>query len=333
MKTLASTWFTRRKVISAGALGVSALGWAALRSGLSQTAPGYPNRPIELVVPFAAGSSADIVARALADGLAQRLGQPVVVVNRPGGGGVVCYGYLLHKPADGYTLILSSPAILTAYHAGIANFSYRDLAFLGGVTVENPIIAVRANAAWRDLRELVAFAREQPGMLKVGNSGPGSQTQITAFAFFAQQNAQPLHVPFSTAQVVTALLGGEIDAVVQLPSAILPHVQSGSLKIIGALSRLREPAAASVPTAIEQGFGFQAEVWRALAGPKGLPEAVVATLEAALQETVQGHTFAARGLRDGFAPAFQARRTFAASLETEDALVAQTMRRLDIFKQ
>lgn len=333
MKTTASTWSTRRKVISAGACGLAALGLAALFASPLKTSTSYPNRPIELVVPFAAGSSADIVARALADGLAQRLGQPVVVVNRPGGGGVVCYGYMLHKPADGYTLILSSPAILTAYHAGIANFHYRDLAFLGGVTVENPIVAVRANAPWRDLRELVAFAREQPGMLKVGNSGPGSHTQITAFAFFAQQNTHPLHVPFSTAQVVTALLGGEIDAVVQLPSAILPHVQSGTLKIIGTLSRQREPAVATVPTAIEQGFDFHAEVWRALAGPKGLPEEVVATLEAALQETVQGHTFSTRGLRDGFAPAFQPRGAFTASLEAEDALVAQAMRRLDILKR
>lgn len=288
---------------------------------------------MELVVPFAAGSSADIVARALADGLAQRLGHAVVVVNRPGGGGVVCYGYVLHKPADGYTLTLGSPAILTAYHAGIANFSYRDLDFLGGVTVENPIVAVRANATWRDLRELVAFARAHPGMLKLGNSGPGSQTQVTAFAFFAQQDAHPLHVPFSTAQVVTALLAGEIDAVVQLPGAILPHVQSGSLKILGALSRQREPAAATVPTAIEQGFDFQAEVWRALAAPKGLSVEVVTTLEAALKETVQGRVFSARGLRDGFTPAFRPRRAFVASLETEDALVMQAMQRLDILRR
>jgi len=284
-------------------------------------------------VTFAAGSSADIVARALADGLTQRLGQAFVILNRPGGGGAVGYGYLLQKPADGYTLILSSPSVLTSYHAGIADYNYRDLDFLGGVTVENPIVAVRADAPWRDLRELVAFARLYPGALKVGNSGPGSQTQVAAAAFFAEQNLQPLHVPFSTAQVVTALRGGEVDAVVQLPSAILPHVQSGSLKIIGALSSQREPAAAAVPSAIEQGFDFHAEVWRALAGPKGLPAEVLDKLERALRDTVEGTVFQTRGARDGFAAAFKPRGEFTASLEAEDVLVARAMSRLGILKR
>lgn len=296
-------------------------------------AQSYPTKPIELVVLFPAGSSADVAARALADLMGKQLGQPVLVINKPGGGGAIGYKYAKQKPADGYTLVLNSTSISTVYHSGLTPFDYRAFDAIARVTIENPVIAVKANAPWKDLRSIMTDVRKRPGAVSIGNSGIGSHTHISAVAFFSDQKAEVLHVPFGSAQVVTSLLGGQIDALVQVPGALTTHVRAGSLRILGALSSAREPAFPSVPTTAEEGMPYDGEMWRGIASPKGTPPAIVARLEKALENSVNSTEFKTQGEKMGFLPAFLAAADFAPVIAKDDIVLARLMTRVGLKLQ
>lgn len=293
--------------------------------GTATLAQDYPTKPVELIVMFPAGSSADVVARLLADGMSRSLGQQVVVNNRPGAGGALAYKFVQAAKPDGYTMVFNSNSISTVYHSGLTPFDYKAFDPVARVSVENPVVAVKADAPWKDLRDMVAAAKKKPGQIKMGNSGTGSHTHFTAAAFFTAQQADVLHVPFAAAQVVTSLLGGHIDAVVQLPSSLAPHVKAGTIRILGTLASARDPAFPNVPTAIEQGFNYQAELWRGIAVPKGTPAAVIARLETAIKDAVNAPEFKAQGDKLGFLPAYQASKDFGGTIATEDALIGSLM--------
>lgn len=293
-------------------------------------AQSFPTKPIELVVLFPAGSSADVAARALADQMSKKLGQPILVINKPGGGGAIGYKYVQQKPADGYTLVLNSTSISTVYYSGLTPFDYRAFDAIARVTIENPVIAVKADAPWKDLKSMMADVRRRPGAVSIGNSGIGSHTHISAVAFFNDQKAEVLHVPFGAAQVVTSLLGGQIDALVQVPGALTTHVQAGSLRILAALSSAREPAFPGVPTSGEQGMAYNGEMWRGIASPKGTPPTVVARLEKALQDSVASPEFKAQGEKMGFLPSFLPANDFAPLIAKDDIMLARLMDRVGL---
>lgn len=293
-------------------------------------AQSFPVKPVELVVLFPAGSSADVAARALADQMGKRLGQPIIVANKPGGGGAIGYKYVQQKAADGYTLVLNSTSISTVFHSGLTPFDYRAFDAIARVTIENPVIAVRADAPWKDLKSMMADVKRRPGAVSIGNSGVGSHTHISAVAFFADQKAEVLHVPFGAAQVVSSLLGGQIDALVQVPGALATHVRAGSLRILGALSSVRDPAFPNVPTAAEEGMAFNGEMWRGIASPKGTPPTVVARLEKAIHESVASPEFKAQGEKMGFLPAFLPANEFAPLIAKDDIQLASLMSRVGL---
>jgi tripartite-type tricarboxylate transporter receptor subunit TctC len=320
-KTKLTQWFT---AIGGGIL-------LAL-AGTSALAQDFPNKPVELTVLFPAGSSADVVARALAEGISRNLGQPVTVMNRPGAGGAIGYKYVLTQKADGYSIVFNSNSISTAYYTGMVPFDYKAFDPVARVTVELPVVAVRTEAPWKDLKEMVAFGKKNPGAIRVGNSGNGTHTHTSAVAFFSDEGVEVTHVPFAGSQVVISLLGGHIDSVVQLPGALTPHVKAGTLKIVGVLAAVREPVFPTVPTSIEQGFKFQAELWRGIAVPKGTPAPVVAKLEEAIRKTVNSPEFKAHGDRLGFLPAFQPAADFGKTIAAEDAVLAKVMEKAGLKK-
>lgn len=310
---------------------------AALVLGLGTTLPAgaddYPAKPVEMIVMFPPGSSADVVARLLADGMSKPLGQQVVVVNRPGAGGAIAYKYVQQARPDGYTMVFNSNSVSTVYYSGMTPFDYKAFDPVARVTVENPVIAVRADSPWKDLKDMVAAAKRQPDSIKLGNSGNGSHTHFTAVAFMGAQGAEVVHVPFAASQVVTNLLGGHIDALVQLPSSLASQVQAGKVRILGTLASVRDPAFPTVPTASEQGFHYQAELWRGVAVPKGTPAPVVAKLEGAIKAAVASAEFKAQGDKLGFLPAFQNGRDFGATIATEDAVIGQLMAKVGLKVQ
>lgn len=309
-------------------IGRRALAAAAL-FGLASAAPAqepFPGkRPIEFVVLFPAGSSADVTARVLAEGMGKRLDTQIVVVNRPGGGGAVGYKYLAAQAADGRHLVWNSNSISTTYHTGLLPFDYREFVPVARVQVETPLLFVGAAAPWKSLREVVQYAKANPGKLTVGNSGTGSHTHLSSVWLFKAAGVQVLDVPFSVAQVVPSLLGGHVDSVIQLPGALAGHVKSGAVRAVVALAAARDPAFPDVPTAREQGVDVAAELWRGVAAPKGTPLRIVAQLEDAIRQTVSSPEFARASEKLLVKPAFLPAAEFGKLIAREDAEISRVV--------
>jgi tripartite-type tricarboxylate transporter receptor subunit TctC len=289
----------------------------------------YPGgKPIEFVVLFPAGSSADVTARVLAEGMAKQLGTQIVVVNRPGGGGAVGYRYAAAQAADGHHLVWNSNSISTNYHSGTLPFDYRAFAPVARVQIETPLLFVRGEAPWRSLRDILQYAKASPGKLTVGNSGFGSHTHLSSVWLFKSSGLQVVDVPFNAAQVVPSLLGGHVDSVMQLPSALAGHVKTGAVRALVALSDARDPFFPEVPTARELGTNAVAELWRGVAVPKGTPPRIVARLEDAIRKTVTSPEFARATEKLLVAPAFLPSAEFGKMIAREDAEIAQTVKAL-----
>jgi tripartite-type tricarboxylate transporter receptor subunit TctC len=274
-----------------------------------------------------------VTARQLADGMSKVLGVPVPVVNRTGGGGAVGYSHVSQQKPDGYSIVWNSNSISTNYHSGILPFDYKAFEPVARVSVETPALAVRADAPWKTLKELIDYAKANPDKVRVGNSGTGSHTHFVAGALFATADAKVIHVPFGGGQAVVNLLGSRIEATVQLPAALISHVKSGDLRVIAVLGGSREPVFPEVPTAEEQGFKVALDMWRGIAAPKGTPAPVVAKLQDAIQRTVQSPEFAAAGKNIGFRPAYLPAGEFGKLIASDDQRLAQVMDELGLKKK
>jgi tripartite-type tricarboxylate transporter receptor subunit TctC len=293
----------------------------------------FPKRGnIEITVLFPAGSSADVTARLLSAGLAKQLGVNVIVVNRPGAGGAIGYKHVSAQKPDGYSLVWNSNSISTTYHSGHLPFDYRAFDPVARVLVESVVVAVRSEAKWKTLRELVADAKSRPGAITVANSGVGSHTHLSAIALFRAADAQVTDVPYAAAQVVPNLMGGHVEAVVQFPGALAGHVTGGRIRVLVNLSAQRDPLFPDVPTARELGFDLALDAWRGIAVPKGTPQAVTSVLEKAIRETVQSAEFISASeklyVRAGFLPAAE----FGKMIATEDAYIARIMEQTGLKK-
>src|SRR3954466_9945162 len=295
--------------------------------------PAFPQRgPIEITVLFPAGTSADVTARMLADGMAKQLGQRVLVVNRPGAGGAIGYKYVRAQKPDGYSLVWSSNSISTTYHSGQLEFDYQAFDAVARVLVESVVLAVRADARWKTLNDLIAEAKAKPRALSVGHSGIGSHTHISLAALFSAAGAEVNEVPFGAAQVVPSLLGGHVDALVQLPAALSGPVKQGQVRLLAALIPNRDPALADVPTAREQGIDVALEAWRGIAVPHGTPKSFIAELERAIRASVSAPEFQKGAENLAVRPAFPPAAEFAELIAKEDAAIARLMQAIGLKK-
>jgi tripartite-type tricarboxylate transporter receptor subunit TctC len=290
-------------------------------------------RPIEMTVMFGAGSAADVTARHLAEGMSKELRAPVVIVNRTGGGGAAGYTHVAQQRPDGYSIIWNSNSISTNYHSGILPFDYHAFDPVARVAVEIPVLAVRADAPWKTLKELLDYAKANPDKVRVGNSGAGSHTHFAASALFATAGAREIEVPFGQGQAVVNLLGGRIEATVQLPAAVVAHVKSHDLRLLAVLGSRRDPVFPDVPTAQELGYPVALDMWRGIAVPKGTPQPVIARLEDAIKHTVDSPEFAAAGRGIGFTPAFLPDAEFGKLIAGDDARLGQVMAELGLKKR
>ena len=298
----------------------------------AQEAP-FPQRgPIEITVLFPAGSSADVTARMLAEGMSRQLGQKVLVINRPGAGGAIGYKYVQAQKPDGYALVWNSNSISTTYHSGQIAFDYRAFDAVARVLVESVVLAVRSDAPWRSLADLVSAAKAAPKGVSVGHSGIGSHTHISLAALFRASGADVNEVPFGAAQVVPSLVGGHIGAVVQFPAALAGPVKQGQVRLLAALTQSRDPAWPSVPTAREQGFDVALDAWRGVAAPRGTPRQVIEALEAAIRRTVDSAEFRKGSENLGVRPAFMPAEEFSSLIAKEDAQLAQIMQTIGLKK-
>jgi tripartite-type tricarboxylate transporter receptor subunit TctC len=201
------------------------------------------------------------------------------------------------------------------------------------VLVESPVLAVRGDSKWKTLVELVADAKSRPRGITVGNSGIGSHTHISSVALFKAAGVDVVDVPFGAAQVVPSLIGGQVDAVLQLPAALSAYVKSGQVRLLATLTPARDPALGDVPTAREQGFNVSLEAWRGIAAPKGTPKPVIAMLEAAIRKTAESAEFGQASERLGVRPAFLPADDFGQLIAKEDAELGRIMQSIGLRTQ
>jgi len=295
--------------------------------------PPFPQKGnVEITVLFPAGSSADITARVLAEGKARHLGVNVLVENRPGAGGAVGYKHVAGQKPDGYSLVWNSNSISTTYHSGQLGFDYKAFDAVARVLVESPLLAVRGDSKWKTLGEFIADAKARPGKISVANSGTGSHTHISSVALFKAASAEVSDVPYGAGQVVPNLLGGHVDATVQLPGALSSHIKSGAVRVLAALIPRRDPALPDAPTALEQGVNVSLEAWRGIAVPKGTPIGAVAVLENAIRKTVESPDFIRSSEKFAVRPAFLASPEFGDLIAKEDADLARLMQLIGLKK-
>ncbi|MET0680049.1 MAG: tripartite tricarboxylate transporter substrate binding protein [Burkholderiales bacterium] len=296
--------------------------------------PPYPQRGnVEITVLFPAGTSADVTARLLAEGMSKQLGQTVLVVNRPGAGGAIGYKHVASQKPDGYALVWNSNSVSTTYHSGQLAFDYKAFDPVARVLVESPVVAVRGDAKWKTLGDLMADAKARPGIITVGNSGIGSHTHISSVALFHAAGVKIVDVPYAAAQVVPNLLGGHVDVLVQLPGALAAQVKAGNVRLLAAMIPARDPALPDVLTAKEQGLDVSLEAWRGIAVPRGTPAPVIATLESAIRQTAESSDFARSAEKLGVRPAFMPAAAFGEVIAKEDAQLAQLMSLIGLKKQ
>ena len=295
---------------------------------LADTFPG--KSPIEMTVLFPAGSSADVSARLLADGMSKRLGVKVIVVNRPGAGGAIGYRYVATQQPDGHSLVWNSNSISTTYYAGTLPFTYERFEPVAQVLVESPVLAVGGSSPWKTLADVIAAAKAKPNTLTIANSGAGSHTHISSVALFKTAKTDVVNVPFGAAQLVPALLGHQVDAAVQLPAALASYVRAGDLRLLATLTDKRDPAFPDVPTAREQGIDVSLEAWRGIAVPKGTPKAVIARLEAAIKATVASAEFKKGCENLGARPAFASSADFGRIIAKQDVELARLMQTIGL---
>jgi len=300
----------------------------ALPAGAQEAFP--QKGPVELTVLFPAGSSADVTARLLAEGMAKTLPGNVLVVNRAGGGGAIGYKHVAGQKPDGYSLVWNSNSISTTYYSGLLPFDYTAFDPVARVLVESPVLAVRSDAPWKTLAEFLADAKARPGQITVANSGVGSHTHIASVMLFKAAGVEVTDVPYGAAQVLPSLIGGHVDAAVQLPGALAVHVKAGTIRLLAALIPQRDPALANVPTAREQGVNASLEAWRGVAVPRGTPPAVVAALQEAIRKTVETPEFARGCAELGVRPAYLSGAEFGALIAKEDAELSALMQQIGL---
>jgi tripartite-type tricarboxylate transporter receptor subunit TctC len=310
---------------------IAALGPGA--PAAAQEAPFPQKGAIEITVLFPAGSSADVTARLLAEGMAKQLGASVLVVNRPGAGGAIGYKHVAAQKPDGYALVWNSNSVSTAYHSGMMPLDYRSFDPVARVLSETPLLVVRSESKWKTLAELIADAKSRPSQITVGNSGVGSHTHISSVALFKAAGVEVTDVPYAGAQVVPGLIGGHVDALVQLPAAVAPHIKAGSVRVLAALAQKRDALLPDVPTAREQGVDAALEAWRGIAVPTGTPKGVIARIEAAIRSTAENPEFARASENLGVHPAFLPADEFGQLIAAEDVSLARLMQAIGLKKQ
>jgi tripartite-type tricarboxylate transporter receptor subunit TctC len=252
----------------------------------------FPAKEVQIIIPWAAGGATDLIFRALAATTGKYLGKAVVVVNRPGGAGAVGYTECMKAPPDGYTLVSAITPLTILPHQVTTAFTYKSFDPVINVVRDPGMFLVRSDSPWKSLKEFLDYAKKNPDMITVGNSGAGGGVHLIALAFQQAAGVKFNHIPFAGGgPSVTALLGGHINAVTVSPPEGIEHVKAGKLKIIALFAEKRFELFPDVPTVKEQGIDFVMGQWRGLASPKGTPPDVIKKLHDAFKQGMDDPVF------------------------------------------
>lgn len=279
-----STPLNRRQVLSSAA----ALAAPALLPAHVLAQDKYPSRPITLIAPWPTGGSSDAVMRAFGESASKALGVPVVIENKPGAGGTLGAAAMVNAKPDGYTLTQLPLGIYRLPHMQTMTFDpVRDLTHIVCLTGYTFGIACTADAPFKTLKDMVAFAKANPGKLEYGHTGTGTTPHLAIEEFSDKAGIELNPIPFKgSAEIMQAILGGHIR-VMSGTTEFAPHVQSGKLRLLATLGRQRNKAFPDVPTVKESGWDTITESPFGIGGPKGMDPAVVKTLHDAFRKTLE----------------------------------------------
>ncbi|MDP2679040.1 MAG: tripartite tricarboxylate transporter substrate binding protein [Rhodoferax sp.] len=265
----------------------------------------FPDKPVRIVVPFAPGGGTDLVARTMGIVMAQDLGQPVIIENKPGGGTIIGTDAVAKSPPDGYTLVMATlaHAVNPSIQPKLPYVHEKAFAAVMLVGRSPNVLVVRTESPFKSVQEIIAAAKAKPGQLSFASQGAGTSAHLAGELFKNLTNTDITHIPYRGAgPAITDLLGGQVDIMFATAAAVGTFVESGKLRALAVTTADRSPAAhlAKVPTVVESGVpGFVADSWYGLFVPAGTPSAVIARLNAAAKIAAQSDAFRKRVESEG----------------------------------
>jgi tripartite-type tricarboxylate transporter receptor subunit TctC len=287
-------------------------------------AQAYPQRPIRLIVPFAAGGGTDFVARTAAPAMAEALGQPIVIDNRGGANGVIGTEMVASAEPDGYTLLLGAAGTLVVAPHLQSNLPFetmKDFAPISLLGTSPFVVSVHPSLPVRNIEELIALAKSQPGKLTFGSSGTGGAPHLATELFKSMSGVDMVHVPYKgLAPAVTDLLGGQIQVLFADVGLVLPHIRTGKVKALAVSSGKRSSTLPDLPTVDEAGVrGYAAGTWYGLLAPASTPPAIVARISKEAVTALQLPDIRKRFAAQGTEPAANSPEEFRKHIEGEYA--------------
>ena len=280
----------------------------------------YPARPLRLIVPFAPGGGSDVIGRFMAQRLGTALGQPVIVENRAGAGGVIGVEVGVKSAPDGYTLTLI-PSSYTVYPS-LYKLKFDPIADIAPIIQfsDGPLlVVVRPSLPVTTIRDLIALAKSQPGKLNFASPGHGTTLQLATELFASMAGVKLNHVPYKgTGPALSDTIAGQTDLYFAGIAAALPHVKSGRLRAVAVTTAQRVPAVPDVPTIAESGVPeYEVVVWYGLAGPKGIPRAIVDRINGEAAKVLKSPEVGEQLQSDGLSPAGGTPEQFLARIKKE----------------
>jgi tripartite-type tricarboxylate transporter receptor subunit TctC len=264
---------------------------AAVFSAAPCVAQDYPTKPVRIIVPFGAGGPADVTARLVGNVLQEKFGQPFVIENRTGAGGVIGTVEAAKSPPDGYTLLMMSNT-QTANESLMPGRKYelmRDLVPIAPVNYSDLVIVVHPKVTAKTLAEFIALARSQPGKLNYESSGQGTPYHMAGELFKSMAGIDLVHVPYrNSGEARSGVIGGQVQMMIDAVTTMAPNVAAGQVRALATTGKTRSSVLPDVPTAAEAGVpGYEATIWLGLMAPTGTPKPVIDKLNAAVNEVVK----------------------------------------------
>jgi len=294
----------------------------------------YPYKPIRMMVGFAPGGGVDVSARAVAQPLSQALGQSVIVENRPGAAGNIAAGYVAKATPDGYTLLFTSGAIVTASKHMYKNMPFdpdKDLVPITNVATGPQLIAVATTVPAKDLREFIAYAKANPGRVNYGSAGIGSQTHLAAESLGYSAGLDLTHVPYKgESQALTDLMGGQIQMATPNFAAAVNFVKEGKIRALAVTSRERNPQLPDVPSASDVLPEFENAGWFGLMAPAGTPKEIIDKVQRDSAKIILADEFRARLAQIGMEPVGNTPSDFATAIRSQSARWAKVIQERNI---
>lgn len=294
------------------------------------SADAWPTKPITLIVPFTAGGTTDMVARAVAQRLGDALHQPVVVENRGGGGGTVGAAAAARAAPDGYTLFVSTVAhtIATTLYKRLPYSFERDFAPITLLASVPNVVIVHPSLPVKSLQDLIDYAKANPGKLNYGSAGSGSTEHLSAELFKSMAGVDMTHVPYKGgAPMMTDLIGGQIQVAIETSGSALQQIRGGKVRALAVTTAKRSPTLPDVPTVSEAGVkGYEVTTWYGILAPKGTPKEIVARLNREIGAILQSPDMKKRFDEIGAEPGGMSAEQFAALIKSETAKWAKIVR-------